>query len=80
MEEWDKVGWLCLATTQPWSKRKLRLEDFNPIRRGERNARKASLQSHIEAMREQLPKQGERTPEESDAAFEEAYRRHYGSE
>jgi hypothetical protein len=79
-EEWDKAGWIALSALQPWSRKRLSINDTNPIRGSIAKDNERTVQAHLELMRKQLPKRGERTQEESDAAFEAAYRRQYGSE
>lgn len=74
LEEWDKVGWLAMHSVAPWSKKRLKLTDFQPVRMGQKASNASALKKHIERMRTQIQKRG-MTEEESYKLYDELYRR-----
>jgi hypothetical protein len=75
MEEWDRVGWIALATLQPNSKKNLTLQDTNPVRMQNKETDKLNFRQYLNDMKSKLPKKGQYTEEELEARYQEALRR-----
>jgi hypothetical protein len=75
MEAWNQTAWLAMHSVAPWSRGRLKFDDFHPVLKRTKAARQAGLKQHLDVMRKEIAQRGDMTFEQADAFYNAAYRR-----